>query len=139
MQVRIACLADYASISMGDKLNIMGVFSQIMAHSEPIVHMQMQLVVQLQFEPAEAGKKQVRILLRDEDGKELLSLGGEITVPRATREAPAVVNQILVLNNVTFPHFGRYEFWVLLNDRLETTIPVAITRAREPDKPQLVA
>ena len=38
MLVRIAALADYASISLGDKLNILGIFSTIKARSVPIVH-----------------------------------------------------------------------------------------------------
>ncbi len=139
MQVRIAALADYASISLGDKLNILGIFTTIMARTEPIVHAQMHLVVQFEFDFTEAGKKDARIVLLDEGGKEILSLGGEITAPRAAPGEAATVNQIIVLNNVSFPHFGRYEFRVLLNGRLEATIPVTVKRVREPESPQLVA
>ena len=139
MQVRIAVLADYASISVGEKLNILGIFSMIMAHSEPIVHAQMQLVVQFEFDAAESGKKEVRVVLEDQDGNNLLTLGGEIVVPRTPRGEPATVNQILLLNNVTSPHFGRYEFSVLLNNRLEATIPVTVKRVREQEGGSLVA
>ncbi len=139
MRVRIAALADYASISLGDKLNVLGVFSTIMARQEPVVHAQMQLVVQLEFDPTEAGKKESRIMLVDRDGRELLATGGEIVVPRAPLGEPAVINQILVLNSVTFPRFGRYEFRLLINGRLEAAIPVTVKRVREPDNPQMVA
>lgn len=139
MLVRIAALADYASLSVGDKLNILGIFSNIMARNEPVVHTQMHLVVQFEFDATEAGKKEVRILLADADGHELLSLGGEIAVPRARSGESSTINQILTLNNVTFPRFGRYEFRVLLNGRLEATIPVSVQRVQEPEAPRLVA
>ncbi len=137
MLVRIAALADYASISQGDKLNSLGIFSTIMARGEPVTHTQMHLVVQFEFDSTEAGKKEVRIILEDDDGGELLSLGGEIAVPRARHGEPATVNQILILNNVTFPRFGRYEFRVLLNGRLEAAIPITIQRVQEPETPRL--
>ncbi len=139
MLVRIAALADFASLAVGDKLNILGIFSNIMARGEPVVHAQMHLVIQFEFDWSEAGKKEARIMLVDADGKELLSTGGEIVVPRARHGESSTVNQILTLNNVTFPRFGRYEFRVLINGRLEATIPVTIQRVQEQEPPRLVA
>ena len=139
MLIRIATLADYASVAQGDKLNIMGIFSNIMARSEPVVHPQMYLVIQFEFDPAESGKKEARILLADDNGREVLSLGGEIVVPRAPFGQSSTVNQIITLNNVSFPRFGRYEFRVLLNGRLEATVPVSVQKAQEQEPPRLVA
>ncbi len=139
MLVRIAALADYASVSQGDKLNIMGIFSNIMARSEPIVHAQMHLVVQFEFDSTEAGKKDARIRLMDAEGHEVLSLGGEITVAHVPHGQTSTVNQIIALNNVNFPRFGRYEFRVLLNGRLEATVPVTVQRVPEQEPPRLVA
>ncbi len=133
MRVRIAALADYASISLGDKLNVLGIFSNVMAHGEPIVHSHMQLVVQIEFDSTEAGNKNVRIVLQDDDGAELLSVNGEINVPRAEYGEPTVINQILVLNNTTFPRFGHYEFRVLINDRVEAEIPLTVRQVSAED------
>jgi hypothetical protein len=132
MRVRIAVLADYASISIGDKLNILGIFSNIVARAEPIVHPQMQLVVQFEFDSVEAGKKDVKIVLQDEDGKDILTVRGEINVPRSPHGGPSMVNQILVLNSTNFPKFGSYEFRVLINDRTEAEIPLTVSRSSEP-------
>jgi 4-aminobutyrate aminotransferase-like enzyme len=131
MRIRIAVLADYASISLGDKLNVLGIFSNIFARAEPVVHPQMQLVLQFEFDASEAGKKNARIILQDDDGRELLSMNGEIAVPRAPHGEPIVVNQILLLNNTNFPQFGHYEFAVLLNGRLEATLPLTVRKAEE--------
>ncbi len=132
MQVRIAVLADYASISLGDKLNVLGIFSNIMARAEPVVHPQMQLVMQFEFDPTEAGKKSVWIALQDEAGNDLLTMNGEIAVPRLPHGESATVNQILLLNNTNFPKFGRYEFQVVINGRREATIPLTVRKAEEP-------
>ena len=132
MRVRIAALADYASISLGDKLNILGIFSNIIATAEPIVHPQMQLVVQLEFDPGEAGNHAVRVVLNDDDGREVLSLGGEMSVPRAENFQPVTVNQIFVFNNATFPKFGGYEFQVIVNDESRAEIPLTVVRGEPP-------
>ena len=129
MRVRIAALADYASISLGEKLNILGIFSNIMATAEPIVHPQMQLVVQMEFEASEAGNKTVRVVLNDDDGRQVLELGGEMVVPRAANFQPVTVNQIFVFNNATFPKFGGYEFQVLVNDDVRAEIPLTVVQA----------
>ena len=132
MRVRLAVLADYASVSLGDKLNIMGIFSNIMARTEPIVHPQMQLVVQFEFDPAEAGQKEMKIVLHDEDGMEILAVGGEMMVPRGQGGQPAIINQLLLMNGISFPKFGHYVFKVLINGRTEADIPLTVTRASEP-------
>ena len=132
MRVLIATLADYASISLGDKLNILGIFSNIIAPQEPITHPQMQLVVQLEFQPSEAGKKDVRVVLTNEDGHEVLSLGGEMLVPRPPHSQAFTVNQILVFNGVTFPKFGEYEFQFMLNGEVRAQIPVQVVKANPP-------
>ena len=48
MKTRIAVLADYASLSIEHKLNIMGIFTAINAAQTPVVHPQMKLVTQFE-------------------------------------------------------------------------------------------
>jgi hypothetical protein len=127
MQLRIAALADYTNITESGKLNILGIFSQIHAASVPAVHPQMQFVLQFAFEPLETGDKAIRIALQDADGNELLSMQGNMTLPRPNSPDPIVVNQILVLQNVVFPHFGSYEFVIELDgETIPAHVPVDI-------------
>lgn len=132
MRTRVAVLADYASISEGGKLNVMGIFGIIYAANEPIVHSQMQLVLQLEFAPFEAGKKEIRVVLRDEDGRELLNLGGELMVPHIEGGEPAIVNQMLVFNNIAFPHFGDYDYAVSIDGEPVALIPLRVMKANVP-------
>lgn len=123
MQIRIAALADYINITGNGKLNILGIFSQIFATAVPAQHPQMQFVVQFAFEPAEAGEKRIRICLQDADGKQVLSLDGTANIPHPKGPDPVVVNQVTVLQNVVFPHYGSYEFVIEIDGE---TMPIKV-------------
>jgi len=129
MEVRIAVLADYASISEGNKLNILGIFRAIMAPQEPVLHSGMQVVVQLEFNSSETGTKTLKTVLVDADGREMFAISGEAMIPRAPHGRPSLLNHILNLQNVVFPRFGDYEFRVLLDGVTHCTIPLAVTKA----------
>lgn len=128
MKVKVAVLADYASTS-DSKLNILGIFTTINALQEPIVHAQMKLVSQIEFNSSEAGEKRLKIALVDEDGIEMFSISGAVTIKRSPDGRPVLLNQILNLADVNFPKFGDYEFRLLLDDRTEAEIPVTVTKA----------
>jgi hypothetical protein len=136
MQLRIAALADYTNITDNGKLNILGIFSQIHATAVPAVHPQMQFVVQFAFDPIEVGEKKIRIVLQDEDANPLLTAEGTLLIQPPPTPDPIIVNQILVLNNVAFPHFGSYEFVVEVDgETIPAHIPVDVLPARAPAQP----
>jgi len=133
MQIRIAALADYTNVTDSGKLNILGIFSQIHAASVPAVHPLMQFVVQFAFDPVETGDKQIRIVLQDEDARELLAMEGHLNIPKPNTADPVVVNQILVLQNVVFPHFGNYEFVIEVDgETIPANIPLDILPSPTP-------
>jgi hypothetical protein len=133
MQLRIAALADYTNITDNGKLNILGIFSQIHAERVPATHAQMQLVLQFAFEPFESGDKTIRIALQDADAQELLSMEGTIQLAQPHSPDPIVVNQIVVLQNVTFPNFGSYEFVIQVDgETIPAFVPVDILQSRAP-------
>ncbi len=132
MDVRIAVLADYASISEGNKLNILGIFRAIMAPSEPVVHSQMQVVAQLEFNSSETGTKTFKTALVDADGREIFAISGEAVIPRAPHGGPSLLNHVLNLNNVVFPRFGDYEFRILLDGVTHCTIPLTVVKTVQP-------
>ena len=87
----------------------------------------MQFVVQLAFEPMEVGDKTIRIVLQDADGKEILALDGKLNIQKQDSPDPVVVNQILVLQNVVFPHFGSYEFVIEVDgETLPAHVPLDV-------------
>lgn len=132
MDVRIAVLADFASITNDQKLNVMGVFRQLSAAQAPATHPQFKLVLQLEFNSSETGDKQIKIDLVDEDGVELFSLGGKLHVGRTANGHPTVINQVVDFAGFTFPKFGDYEFRVVLDGITACVIPLAVTHVAAP-------
>lgn len=134
MRIRFAALADYANVAEGQKLNIMGMFSRIYAATVPATHPEMQLVIQLEFQPFEIGDHRLRVALQDVDGNELLHLDGNLNIAPTPNPDPITVNHILRLRNVTFQHYGSYEFRIELNNDLTELVSVDLVPARESDQ-----
>ena len=132
MRVRIAALADFASIAEGQKLNLLGIFSNLSASGEPIVHPVMYVVAQFEFRAGEQGNKASRLALLDEDGREVVMLTGQLSVPAIPPGETTIVNQIVALNNLTLPKFGRYEFRLVLDGATVVEIPLTVARALPP-------
>ena len=124
IKIPFALLADYSNISREGKLNILGIFTQLWAPKEPITHPQMQLVFTLEADRVETGRKhRLEIDLIDEDGKKVFGFGSDVEFdlppPNLTR---ITANQNLVMNNIQFPHFGKYEFKILVNGEVRGEI-----------------
>ncbi len=126
MRVPLAVLADYANVTIDGKLNIMGIFDVIIAHTLPTVHPQMQLVTRFEVEPAERGKtKQIEIKLLDADGKALLAREVSLELPEDIPLGTSIP-RIAVLNMIQFEKYGDYAFHVLVNDETKATIPFRV-------------
>ena len=130
MQVRIATLADYTSISEGGKLNILGIFTILWATQVPVMHPQMQLVLQLEFDPTEAGERDIKVVLMDEDGREILSLSGTFTVPHKPGPEPIGINHSIGFGNIVFPQYGRYVFKILISGELKSEVPLSVLQPK---------
>lgn len=129
MEVTLALLADYANVTREGKLNIMGIFEVIHAQSFPARHPQMQLIMRFESDPAEAGTtKDVEVQLVDEDGKKLMSIGGEITLGQGRPGEPITTNQILTLNNMGFEKPGDYEFKILIQEEVRATVRLKVVQ-----------
>ena len=132
MKTRIAVLADYASLSIEHKLNIMGIFTTINAAETPVKHPQMKLVTQFEFEASETGQHQMRIILVDDDGHEQFNIAATVNIQHPHDGRPVLMNQIFDLAHVAFPAFGDYEFRILLNEQVATEVPLTIAQHHPP-------
>lgn len=111
MKITLAAVADYASVSMEQKLSVMGIFDTIWAASFPVTHSTMFLVLRVQFSYEDSGTTgDLRMRLEDEDGKRLMDgqLGGPVpNIPPGQRPN---ANLIMAMVNVQFPKAGDYAF-----------------------------
>lgn len=136
MEVSLALLADYANVTAEGKLNILGVFDTIFADRFPAVHPQMQLILRLEANPAEAGaRKKLELKLMTADGHTRFAIGAELGFEVKDPSKPVgemmKTDQIIGLQNVRFEVPGDYQIAILVNEETKKTIPLKV-RQRQP-------
>ncbi len=131
MEVSLLLVADYANTTGDEKLNVMGVFTNIFATNFPAVHPQMYLVAQLKAGRAEYGRKfDLGIKLINEDGKEILSLSPKVEVPTPQGVRRVTLNFVLSMVNIPFEKPGIYEFSLLVDNDVKQTLPIEASLAQ---------
>lgn len=123
MKITLAAMADFASVSVGDKLNVLGVFDTIFAPQFPVRLGQMVFALRFLFEFEDSGHEHhVAIRLEDEDGKPILDAGGDVKVGQVPPGASRSTNMILQLQNVVFEAPGNYR-WIVRYGEESVRIP----------------
>lgn len=126
----LAVLADYASVSKDNKLNILGIFQDINAQEFPVTVPHIYVVLTCEAGPAEYGKNlsiRVALLDEDDDANEILALEGLAEVAQPKHPADRVfVNQIAGLSFVHFRHPGNYRFSFSVEDDEIASIPLRV-------------
>ena len=126
MELTLALLADYANVSREGKLNIMGIFEQIHAQQFPATHPQMQLVMRIEASPFEAGMHPVNLSFIDADAREMFAIPGALAIPESQDGQNITTNQIFVLNGITFPKAGLYEFVIMADSDELGRVPLRV-------------
>ena len=128
MEVSLAVLADYANVTKEGKLNVMGLFTHINARVLPYVHPQMLLVWEAEAGPAEwETRKDVEIKLLDEAANQILSVRGNLEVPRGEPGRPVRINSLMGFNNVKFDAEGDYEFAILIGGETKKNVSFRVS------------
>lgn len=129
--IALALLADCSNVSREGKLNIMGIFDRINAQSIPAAHPQMQLVMMIEADRADADKgHKIEIELIDADGVRLFSIGGDLRFTTPPPGEQVRINHIIQLNNLQFSRFGNYEFKILINNEVRKSVPLTVTETK---------
>ncbi len=104
MNANLLLVADYANTTADNRLNVMGIFTQVYSVNFPAVHPQMYLIAQLSANPAEYGRKfKLGIKLLDADAtKELINFISEVEVPKPDNGQPVLMNFVIPLISVVF-------------------------------------
>ncbi len=129
MEVALAALCDFASITAEGKVNILGVFGEVNAATLPIALPQCFLVLSFSAAPSEAGSaKHLRIVLMGPDaGAPLISLEQDLPVPASPGPGRrAYFNLMFGMAGLMFPSPGDYAFDVLVNGEPKASIPVRV-------------
>jgi hypothetical protein len=109
MKITLAAIADYASISIEQKLHVLGVFDVIWASSFPCTHPTMFLVMRTAVEYGDrSSKTELQIRLEHEDGQRLFEGKAEGEVGDIPPGESVSANMIFQLNMMKFDRPGRY-------------------------------
>jgi len=133
MRLLLFVAADCANITADNKLNVMGVFNEIRAAQFPARHPSIHLVVKLAAELGEYGQKRdLTVHLQAPDGEPILSLTGQVEVPRPAGGTRPEVNAIFSIRDVVFQKPGPYQFVVLVDKDFKGDLPISVIRLPEP-------
>ncbi|MCH8275464.1 MAG: hypothetical protein IH851_11815 [Armatimonadetes bacterium] len=124
MKVLLCKFCDYACRVDGGKGSLIGMFDTIGGAKFPLRHPTFFVCVEFEFDSFEAGQQaEVRMVLIDEDGKDLMGVQGSFRVPKSPDGRPVTLFETFRVDGLTFPRPGRYRLDVLYNEE-----PVAEAR-----------
>ena len=131
MDVELLALCDAATEHAG-KLNILGCFDQINAPALPVFTRPCCVAARVRFMNLEAGNKQVRIAIVDEDGHDVLpaiQINAGIQVPA---NVPSAIAQFVVqIQQLQLPRFGEYAVAFAVDGRVEKSIPLFVRQIQQ--------
>lgn len=127
MEIDLALLADAATVDAAGKLNILGVFDRISTGGFPAQHPHISLVFRIGASINEGGEHNVKIVLNDPDGREVVPpLSGKIKIGPGPAEVGGRVKvpQVVNLERLTFPKEGRYSFDISIDGQHQVSVPL---------------
>ncbi len=136
MRMLFLLTAEYASLTEDKKLNVMGIFSEINAPLFPARHPSLFLVASLGAELGEYGdKRELTIKLLDPDGREIVSLGQQIQIPKGGGGRKPTVNAVVNFRDTVFPRPGPYQFVVMVDRDHKGDLPLYVNEIKPPSSP----
>ena len=130
-------VCDYASFSVGGKLNILGIFKNINTPKVPVVHPQLFVVTNITItKPNNAGNYKEIIKIVDNEGDDILKPLEFNLKPSSNKERPGKkkkdiqIGVVAEINNIQFSKEGNYKVQVNINGKLigETSLTVTLRK-----------
>lgn len=130
MEVAFAAVCDGAHERADGKLDIVGIFNELRAPGFPAVQDRMTVVLAVAWAPDEAGRQPIRADLIDEDEQLILTIQGHTEVPQPVPGQSAPHTRLVMpLENVVFPHAGRYWLQLTASGEQRRTCSIFVGRS----------
>lgn len=124
MKVLISAVAEHAWVENGC-LSICRAFDTISAPEFPYILPRLSVALRLLIRRSEAGEHKLNISLSDSDGKKLMNSDLNINVQPPQEPVPEVSFSFAINGqSVNFPKSGDYAVDVLIDGRVEASIPI---------------
>jgi hypothetical protein len=119
MELILSLACDSAQVRPDGKVDVAGIFYELYAPGFPAAQARMSVLFLLEWEPTEQGRYEFAADLVDDEGSKVLTIEGHTDVEaRPQGRAPAQTRILLPLENVVFPHAGRYRFMLKVGGRV---------------------
>lgn len=110
MDLTMTVVCEEARERTDGKLDVVGVFSELVAPGFPAVQQRMTVVFVMEWQADETGTQAFRADLEGPGGRPILTIEGETEVGDGNGSGPPRTRLILPLEQVVFPVAGRYRF-----------------------------
>jgi hypothetical protein len=132
MNLKLAVLADHVNETKEGKLNLLGVFDVLFAKKLPAKHPKLFLVAVFEASVSEGSEHKAKVGVYDSDGQEVLPLTPELPLKfqPTGRGKPFQARLVVELEGLRFPHFGDYEFHLLIDGRIEGQVGLEVRQIK---------
>ncbi len=132
MRITVAAICEHAWVEQGC-LSIAKIFDTVVAKQFPHVVPRLSIAVRILFRRAEAGAHKLNVMLSDADGKKLMNANMDMTiqVPQASTQEGSY-SFSLNGQNISFPQAGDYVVDIVIDGRVEASIPVYVKQSSTP-------
>jgi hypothetical protein len=111
MHVQLALVCDDARMRPDGKMDVEGVFNDLVAPGFPAKQERMVLVTTIEWDRGDEGRNKFRVDLVGPDGRPSVTVDGETEVDlRPADRPPPRTRLIMPLETVIFPRAGKYTF-----------------------------
>jgi hypothetical protein len=132
MDLALALVCDDARERADGRLDLIGVFTELGAPGFPAVQPGMTVVFILDWAEDEIGTQAFRADLLEESGRPVFTIEGETEVSaRAGGRFPPRTQIIMPLEQVVFPHAGRYRFQIVAGGDVHHACSVFVGELKE--------
>jgi len=118
MNLILSLACDDARVHPNGKMDVIGIFNELYAPGFPATQDRLTVVFVVEWDRTESGRIPLRADLMDEADQMVLTIQGHTDVdPRGADRAPAQTRLILPIEELVFPHAGRYHFRLRAGDK----------------------
>lgn len=111
MELTLALIAEEVRDRPDGRFDVLGVFKELSAPGFPAVQERMTALFIMEWGVGEAGTQEFRADLTAASGQRIVTIEGETEVPHRDAGMPAAQTRLaLPLEQIVFPHAGRYHF-----------------------------
>jgi hypothetical protein len=139
MDVEILALCEAATAS-ANRINILGVFNEVLATKEPILTPPYGLAARIRFDKGEEGSKKIQLAIVDSaKGEPVFSVDLTAEIRSNPDELSANLQIAGATPPLSLPHFGEYAIRLVIDGRLAKSIPLNVKKGTQlGPQPQMV-